>query len=91
MEIFCSYLEQSQKRLKKIDVIYRSIPIPKFVQELGLKLYQCLSQVEDAFKELDRYTMGYVDSYLNDGREMLREAKQLRKQLQEERRNMKIS
>ncbi len=91
MKVFCSYLEESQKRLKKIDFIYRSIPIPKFVQSLGLNLYQCLSQVEDAINELERYTMGYVDSYLNDGREMLREAKQKRKQLQAEKRRLKIS
>ena len=34
--------------------------------------------------------MGYVDGYLHDGREMLREAKQLRKRLQDERRRLEI-
>ena len=29
--------------------------------------------MEDAIGELERYTMGYVDGYLHDGREMLRE------------------
>ena len=47
--------------------------------------------MEDALQELERYTMGYVDSYLRDGREMLREAKQRRKRLQDERRRLEIS
>jgi molecular chaperone DnaJ len=46
--------------------------------------------VEDAIGELERYTMGYVDGYLHDGREMLREARQRRKRLQEERRRLEI-
>jgi len=46
--------------------------------------------VEDALNELDRYTMGYVDNYLHDGREMLREAKRRRQRLQEERRRLEI-
>ena len=91
MEIFCSYLEHSQKKLKKINLIYSKNPLPLFAKELGLNLYHCLSQVEDALNELERYTMGYVDSYLNDGREMLREAKQKRIQLNNERRRLNIS
>ena len=47
--------------------------------------------MEDALQELERYTMGYVDSYLRDGREMLSEAKQRRKRLQDERRRLEIS
>ena len=35
-------------------------------------------------------SMGYVDGYLHDGREMLREAKQRRKRLQDERRRLEI-
>jgi molecular chaperone DnaJ len=46
--------------------------------------------VQDAVSELERYTMGYVDSYLHDGREMLREAKRRRTRLQEERRRLEI-
>ena len=56
----------------------------------GLSVYHCLSEVEDALAELERYTMGYVDNYLHDGREMLREAKQRRKRLQDERRRLEI-
>ena len=55
-----------------------------------MSLYHCLSEVEDALAEPERYTMGYVDGYLHDGREMLREAKQRRKQLQDERRRLEI-
>ena len=40
--------------------------------------------------ELERYTMGYVDNYLHDGREMLREAKQRRTRLQAERRRLDL-
>ena len=46
--------------------------------------------MDDALKELERYTMGYVDNYLHDGREMLREAKQRRSRLQTERRRLEI-
>jgi molecular chaperone DnaJ len=34
--------------------------------------------------------MGYVDSYLRDGREMLREARKRRQLLHEERRRLEI-
>jgi len=44
--------------------------------------------VKDALSEFERYTMGYVDSYLHDGRQMLRQAKRLRSKLQQERRQL---
>ena len=56
----------------------------------ALNLYHCLSQVQDALRDLERYTMGYVDSYLRDGRELLREAKRLRSQLLAERRQLEL-
>ncbi len=90
METFCAYLEQSRSRLEKVNLLYRSLPIPSSAQGFGLSVYHCLSQVEDAISELERYTMGYVDSYLHDGREMLREAKKRRTRLQEERRRLDI-
>ena len=62
----------------------------RLARGFGLSLYHCLSQVEDALAELDRYTLGYVDGYLHDGREMLREAKQRRQRLQDERRRLEI-
>jgi len=91
METFCSYLEKSQKKLERIEQIYRSIPIPSLAQGFGLSLYHCLSQVQDAFNEVERYTLGYVDSYLHDGHEMLREAKQRRAYLKKERLRLTIS
>ena len=90
MEAFCTYLEQSQSRLQKVDALYRSLPAPASARAFSLSLYHCLSQVQDAVTELERYTMGYVDGYLRDGREMLREAKARRSRLQEERRRLEI-
>lgn len=90
MEAFCAYLEQSQARLEKVVGLYRSRACPASAQGFGLSLYHCLSQVQDALAELERYTMGYVDGYLHDGREMLREAKRRRSRLQEERRRLDL-
>ncbi len=91
MNTFCKYIEKSQKKLEKIESIYRSLPAPISAQGFGLSLYHCLSQVQDAFVEIERYTMGYVDNYLHDGREMLREAKARRLRLKQERLKLKIS
>jgi molecular chaperone DnaJ len=88
MEAFCAYLEQSQARLEKVETLYRSSAVPAGAQAFGLSLYHCLSQVKDALVELERYTMGYVDSYLHDGRQMLRQAKRRRAELQQERRQL---
>ncbi len=90
MEAFSCYLEKSRKRLDKVNNLYRSLAIPSTARGFGLSLYHCLSQLEDAINELERYTMGYVDSYLHDGQQMLREAKQRRSLLHEERRRIKI-
>jgi len=88
MEAFCTFLQQSQARLEKVETLYRGLPAPASARGFSLSLYHCLSQVQDALTELERYTMGYVDSYLHDGREMLREAKRRRTWLQEERRRL---
>lgn len=90
MEAFCVFLEQSRSRLDKVEQLYRSMAAPASAQGFSLSLYHCLSQVQDALAELERYTMGYVDSYLRDGREMLREAKRRRTLLQQERRRLEI-
>ena len=90
MEAFCAFLEQSQAKLEKVEALYRSLPAPASARGFSLSLYHCLSEVQDALTELERYTMGYVDSYLRDGREMLREAKQRRSRLQQERRRLEI-
>ena len=90
MEAFCAFLEQSQAKLEKVESLYRSMAAPASAQGFSLSVYHCLSQVKDALVELERYTMGYVDSYLRDGREMIREAKQRRTRLQAERRRLEI-
>jgi len=88
MEAFCAFLEQSQARLEKVETLYRSSAIPAGAQAFALLLYHCLSLVKDALVELERYTMGYVDSYLHDGRQMLRQARRRRSELQQERRQL---
>ena len=90
MAEFCAFLAQGQARLEKVVALYRSMACPRSAQGFGLSLYHCLSQVQDALGELERYTMGYVDSYLHDGREMLREAKRRRSLLLEERRRLEL-
>ncbi len=90
MEAFCAFLSQSQVRMEKVEGLYRSRPCPASARGFGLSVYHCLSQVNDALQELERYTMGYVDGYLRDGREMLREARQRRSRLQQERRRLEI-
>ena len=90
MEAFCHYLEKSMQKLSRAKQLFQSLPTPVSARGFGLSVYHCFSEVEDAFAELERYTMGYVDSYLRDGREMLREAKQRRQRLQHERRRLEI-
>ena len=91
MEAFCGYLERSVQKLERVKTLFQSLPTPASVRGFGLSVYHCFSEVEDALQELERYTMGYVDSYLRDVREMLREAKYRRKRLQDERRRLEIS
>ncbi|WP_216904922.1 J domain-containing protein [Synechococcus sp. CCY 9618] len=90
MEAFCAFLGQSMARMEKVEVLYRSRVCPAAARGFGLSLYHCLSLVKDALVELERYTMGYVDSYLHDGKEMLREAKRRRSLLKEERRRLEL-
>jgi molecular chaperone DnaJ len=90
MQAFCAFLAQSHARLEKVQRLYSALAAPPAAQGFSLSLYHCFSQVQDAVSELERYTMGYVDSYLRDGREMLREAKRRRSLLQEERRRLEI-
>jgi len=81
MDAFCIFLEQSQARLDKVELLYRSHPCPPGAQAFALDLYHCLSLVKDALVELERYTMGYVDSYLHDGRELIQQARLRRHRL----------
>jgi molecular chaperone DnaJ len=83
MEVFCAFLEQSQARLARAETLYRSLPCPPGLQEVSLDLYHTLSLIKDALLDLERFTMGYVDSYLRDGRELLRQARSRRSQLKQ--------
>ena len=82
MDSFCLYLEQSKNKITKIKKIYTSFTCPSIIRDFSLDLYHCLSHVEDGINELDRYTMGYVDNYLHDGKAMIAIAKKKRKFLQ---------
>ena len=82
MDSFCTYLEKSKSKITKVKTIYTSLPSPSLVMDFSLDLYHCLSKVEDGLNELERYTMGYVDNYLYDGKSMIAEARKKRKFLQ---------
>ena len=84
MENFCSYISLSQKKIEKVEKIYNKKIVPKSISALGLDLYHCFSQVKDALSEFDRYTQGYVDDYLFDGKEMIREAKRIQSNMANE-------
>ena len=90
MEAFCGFLEESQARMRKVEALYQAQACPAAARGFGLSLYHCLAQVQDSLAELERYTMGYVDSYLHDGREMLLEARRRRARLHEERRRLEL-
>ncbi len=87
MENFCSYISLSQKKIEKVEKIYNKKLVPKSISNLGLDLYHCFSQVKDALSELDRYTQGYVDNYLFDGKEMIKEAKIIQLKMAIEKKN----
>tara|TARA_B100000941_G_scaffold113124_1_gene79481 strand:- start:129 stop:806 length:678 start_codon:yes stop_codon:yes gene_type:complete len=81
MDNFCNYIILSQKKIEKVDAIYKSMPVPSSITSIGLDLYHCFSQVKDALSELDRYTQGYVDEYLFDGKEMMKEAQRIQSKM----------
>ena len=81
MEQFCDYISISRKKIEKASMIYKSEVVPNSISNIGLDLYYCFSQVQDALDELDRYTQGYVDNYLFDGKEMMKEAKRLQSKM----------
>ena len=87
MENFCSYISLSQKKIEKVEKIYNKKLVPKSISNLGLDLYHCFSQVKDALLEFDRFTQGYVDDYLFDGKEMIKEAKRIQSKMSAEKKN----
>ena len=82
MDSFCLYLDESKNKITKIKKIYTSFRSPSIIRDFSLDLYHCLSHVEDGINELERYTLGYVDNYLHDGKAMIAIAKRKRKFLQ---------
>ncbi len=90
MENFCSYINFSQKKIEKVEKMYNKKRVPKSISALGLDLYHCFSQVKDALSEFDRYTQGYVDNYLFDGKEMIKEAKRIQSKMSKEKKSKKF-
>ncbi len=88
---YCLYLEKSKNKLANIKNIYTSSASPSIIRDFSLDLYHCLSHVEDGINELERYTMGYVDNYLHDGKSMILEAKKKRKFLQKNKKEFIIN
>ena len=87
MENFCNYISFSKQKIDKIEKIYNKKIVPNSISALGLDLYHCFSQVKDALSEFDRYTQGYVDNYLFDGKEMIKEAKRIQSKMSVEKKN----
>ena len=90
MENFCIYIRLSQKKIEKVEKIYNKKIVPSSTSVLGLDLYHCFSQVKDALSEFERYTQGYVDNYLFDGREMIKEAKRIQSKMSTEKKNKNV-
>ena len=88
MNTFCSYLSESRKKIEKASYLFKSQAVPSSITAIGLDLYHCFSQVEDALDELDRYTQGYVDDYLFDGKQMMKEAKRIQLKMNIDKRNI---
>ena len=87
MENFCTYISISKNKIEKVEKIYNKKIVPNSISSLGLDLYHCFSKVEDALSEFDRYTQGYVDNYLFDGKEMIKEAKRIQSKMSTQKKN----
>ena len=88
MDAFSSYLNESRKKIEKASSLFKSQAVPSSISSIGLDLYHCFSQVQDALDELDRYTQGYVDDYLFDGKQMMKEAKRIQLKMNVNKRNI---
>ena len=88
MDEFSSYLNESRKKIEKASSLFKSQAVPSSISSIGLDLYHCFSQVQDALDELDRYTQGYVDDYLFDGKQMMKEAKRIQLKMNIKKRNI---
>ena len=88
MDAFTSYLNESRKKIERASSLFKSQTVPSSITSIGLDLYHCFSQVQDALDELDRYTKGYVDDYLFDGKQMMKEAKRIQIKMNSNKRNI---
>ena len=88
MDAFTYYLNESRKTIEKASSLFKSRAVPSSISSIGLDLYHCFSQVQDALDELDRYTQGYVDDYLFDGKQMMKEAKRIQLKMNINKRNI---
>ena len=88
MDAFTYYLNESRKTIEKASSLFKSRAVPSSISSIGLDLYHCFSQVQDALDELDRYTQGYVDDYLFDGKQMMKEAKRIQVKMNNQKRNI---
>ncbi|MCY4235497.1 MAG: DnaJ domain-containing protein [Cyanobacteria bacterium MAG CAR2_bin_4] len=85
MTVFCHYISDSQRRVDLAQVVYQNCYPPPALADLSTDLYRCFGYVQEGLSQLNFYTMGYVDDYLRDGREVMRLARQLRYDLQQRR------
>lgn len=90
MENFCSYINLSRKKIEKAELLYKSHVVPASISSIGLDLYHCFSQVNDALVELERYTQGYVDDYLFDGKQMMKEATRIQVKMKINKKNISL-
>jgi len=90
MDAFSSYLNESRKKIEKASSLFKSQAVPSSISSIGLDLYHCFSHVQDALDELDRYTQGYVDDYLFDGKQMMKEAKRIQSQMKINKKNISL-
>jgi len=88
MDAFSFYLNESRKKIEKASFLFKSQAVPSSISSIGLDLYHCFSQVQDALDDLDRYTQGYVDKYLFDGKQMMKEAKRIQLKMNINKRNI---
>ncbi|MYF36866.1 MAG: DnaJ domain-containing protein [Synechococcus sp. SB0678_bin_12] len=90
MTVFCRYISDSQRRVDLVQALYQSCYAPPAFTDLSTDLYRCFRHVQEGLSQLNLYTMGYVDDYLRDGREVMRLARQLRHELQQRRRHLQL-
>ena len=69
--------------IKSIEALASDHDLPNYVFEGPGEILS----VKDALSEFDRYTQGYVDNYLFDGKEMIKEAKSIQSKMSTEKKN----